>query len=79
MKKLQSKLTLARETLCRLDAVAGGQIGGLLPPTTTANPTDCTLCYRCDDTVHPRGCAQQTIANPIANPGDTVFIAPIRE
>lgn len=55
MKKLQRKLSLARETLCRLDAAnlsaaAGGQIGG---GGATRNQTDCSRCFVCENLVAP--------------------------
>ena len=62
MKKMQKKLSLSRETLRRLDDsnladAAGGK--DILPSKTTADPTQCTLCYICN---------AAPIANPIANP-----------
>lgn len=73
MKKMHKRLSLSRETLRRLDnghlAEAAG--GGIINTDgkTTADPTECTMCYICNDTVQPRACqAQAPIANPISDP-----------
>lgn len=78
MKKMQKKLSLSRETLRRLDdGYLADAVGGkpILPSKTTADPTECTVCYICNSPIaNPGNPIANPIGNPIAQPADPIVV-----